>query len=104
MLIDTRPPDARNRADLPPERYPAGMPDERLRPIWLTSDHDPRDIVLEPGEQFDVATAELRSWSAHWGGSAVLDLRCTGDGRSVANLGIELAGPRVSIRMTAVTS
>lgn len=42
--------------------------------LWVTIDNDPRDIVLEPGDGFDVASGEPLLVEA-LGGPAVLDLR-----------------------------
>lgn len=42
--------------------------------LWITIDHDPRDIVLEAGEGFDVTSDEALLVGA-LGGPAVLDLR-----------------------------
>jgi hypothetical protein len=43
--------------------------------LWITIDNDPRDIVLDPGERFDVDTDEPLFVMA-LGGRATLDL-CT---------------------------
>jgi hypothetical protein len=45
--------------------------------LWVTIDHDPRDIVLEAGEGFDVASSEALLVCA-LGGPAVLELRPAG--------------------------
>jgi len=42
--------------------------------LWVTIDHDPRDIVLEPGQGFTVPSNALVTISA-LSGPAVLDLR-----------------------------
>lgn len=42
--------------------------------LWITVDHDPRDIVLEPGQCFIVPSDEMVTISA-LSGPAVLDLR-----------------------------
>lgn len=42
--------------------------------LWITIDNDPRDIVLEAGEGFDVTSDEALLVCA-LGGPAVLDLR-----------------------------
>ncbi|MBL8278193.1 MAG: DUF2917 domain-containing protein [Pelomonas sp.] len=42
--------------------------------LWITVDHDPRDIVLEPGQCFVVPSDEMVTISA-LSGPAVLDLR-----------------------------
>ena len=42
--------------------------------LWITVDHDPRDIVLEPGQCFVVPSDEIVTISA-LSGPAVLDLR-----------------------------
>src|SRR5690349_8477637 len=42
--------------------------------LWVTIDNDPRDIVLEAGEGFDVESSELLLVGA-LGGPAVLELR-----------------------------
>ncbi|MDN3919968.1 DUF2917 domain-containing protein [Roseateles violae] len=42
--------------------------------LWITIDHDRRDIVLEPGQGFDVDSAEDVLVCA-LGGPAVLDLQ-----------------------------
>lgn len=42
--------------------------------LWITVDHDPRDIVLEPGQCFVVPSDEVVTISA-LSGPAVLDLR-----------------------------
>jgi hypothetical protein len=42
--------------------------------LWVTIDNDPRDIVLEPGDGFDVVSAEPLIVEA-LGGPAVLELR-----------------------------
>ena len=42
--------------------------------LWITIDHDTRDIVLEPGQCFVVQSAEAVTVSA-LSGPAVLDLR-----------------------------
>lgn len=45
--------------------------------LWVTIDHDARDIVLEPGQCFVVQSDEAVTISA-LSGSAVLDLRPAG--------------------------
>jgi len=52
--------------------------------LWVTIDNDPRDIVLEPGEGFDVESSEPLLVFA-LGGPAVMDLR------PVAEIEAELA-------------
>ena len=42
--------------------------------LWITIDHDSRDIILEPGQGFCVQTSEVVTVSA-LSGPAVLDLR-----------------------------
>lgn len=42
--------------------------------LWVTIDHDARDIVLEPGQCFTVRSSEAVTVSA-LSGPAVLDLR-----------------------------
>jgi len=42
--------------------------------LWITVDHDVRDIVLEPGQGFTVPTGEQVTISA-LSGPAVLDVR-----------------------------
>lgn len=42
--------------------------------LWITIDHDRRDIVLEPGQCFTVGSQEAVTVSA-LAGPAVLDLR-----------------------------
>ena len=42
--------------------------------LWITVDHDPRDIVLEPGQCFVVPSDEIVTIRA-LSGPAVLDLR-----------------------------
>ncbi|NCT83883.1 MAG: DUF2917 domain-containing protein [Comamonadaceae bacterium] len=42
--------------------------------LWITIDHDSRDIVLEPGQCFTVRSREAVTVSA-LSGPAVLDLR-----------------------------
>jgi hypothetical protein len=48
--------------------------------LWVTIDHDRRDIVLEAGQGFDVASREDVLVCA-LGGPAVLDLRPAGEAR-----------------------
>ncbi len=45
--------------------------------LWITIDHDARDIVLEPGQCFTVRSNETVTVSALTG-PAVLDLRTAG--------------------------
>ena len=45
--------------------------------LWVTIDNDPRDIVLEAGEGFDVKSSEPLLVCA-LGGPAVMDLRPMG--------------------------
>lgn len=45
--------------------------------LWITIDHDRRDIVLEPGQCFTVRSREAVTVSA-LAGPAVLDLRPAG--------------------------
>lgn len=42
--------------------------------LWVTIDHDPRDIILEPGESFELRSDEQVVICA-LGGPAVLELR-----------------------------
>jgi hypothetical protein len=42
--------------------------------LWVTIDHDARDIILEPGQGFTVRSSEAVTISA-LSGPAVLDLR-----------------------------
>ncbi|MET0518267.1 MAG: DUF2917 domain-containing protein [Burkholderiaceae bacterium] len=46
----------------------------RCGTLWITIDHDARDIVLEPGQGFEVPSAETLLISA-LGGPAVMELR-----------------------------
>lgn len=48
--------------------------------LWITIDHDTRDIVLEPGQCFTVRSDEVVTVSA-LSGPAVLDLRPAGEAR-----------------------
>lgn len=45
--------------------------------LWITIDHDSRDIVLEPGQGFTVRSGEAVTISA-LSGPAVLDLQPAG--------------------------
>ena len=49
--------------------------------LWITVDHDARDVVLEPGQCFVVQGDEGVTISA-LSGPAVLDLRPAGEARS----------------------
>lgn len=48
--------------------------------LWITVDHDSRDIVLEPGQCFVVPSDETVTISA-LSGPAVLDLRAAAEAR-----------------------
>lgn len=52
----------------------------RCGTLWVTIDHDARDIVLEPGQRFEVPSAEPLLVSA-LGGPAVMELRPAGQRR-----------------------
>lgn len=76
MLIDTA--HARLLLERGQSSRLSGAGPLRLRSVsgtlWITIDHDPRDIVLEPGQHVELRSAEPLLICA-LGGPAVLELR-----------------------------